>query len=347
MDMSIENPNHSPSIPVVDFSAWVSPAGNLEKRKAVSDALVQAGRQVGFAYLSNHGLPEALLAEAFQWTKKLFDLSLDDKMKAPHPPGAAVHRGYSSIGLEKVSQAIIEEGDERGEELIKNLRAVPDFKESYEVGSEDFEAQPNVWVPEDTLPGFKQFMTKFYWSCAEVAQRILKCIALGLGIDDESLLLKSHTGLNNQLRLLHYPPVAAELVRAGKIARMPAHSDWSSITMLFQDDCGGLEVESPETPGQFLAAKPIKNTLIMNIGDLLTRWSNDKLKSTSHRVTLPPNQADERMTQARYSIPYFVAPDPDAVVACLPNCSDKESPSIYEPITQAAYCQMRAAAHYE
>lgn len=85
---------------------------------------------------------------------------------------------------------------------------------------------------------------------------------------------KKHSGDNNQLRLLHYPPLPAEAIESQAMARMPAHTDWSSMTILFQDDCGGLEFEDLNQPGSFMPAEPVKNAIVMNIGDLLQRWSN-------------------------------------------------------------------------
>ena len=134
--------------------------------------------------------------------------------------------------------------------------------------------QPNQWIPEDTLPEFRAFMNRFYWECFRVGGEILQALAVGLGLDDENHLLRKHSGHNNQLRLLHYPPVPAEALEQQRAARCPAHTDWSSITMLFQDDCGGLEVEDINNPGQFIPATPVKNAIVINVGDLLQRWSN-------------------------------------------------------------------------
>lgn len=91
-----------------------------------------------------------------------------------------------------------------------------------------------------------------------------------------------HSGDYNQLRLLHYPPIPAKAIEGGTFARMPAHTDWSTMTMLFQDDCGGLQVEDPKKPGEFIDVAPVPNTLVMNVGDLLMRWSNGELPA--HRL---------------------------------------------------------------
>ncbi|SRR6266536_6685930 len=159
-------------------------------------------------------------------------------------------------------------------------------QESYEIGSEQNPDQPNVWLPEHILPGYREFMNNFYWSLYSVSQTILKALALGIGLE-ESHLLNYHSGLNNQLRLLHYPAIPAKQVESGKVARMPAHSDWSSMTMLFQDDCGGLEVEDPNRKGEFVAATPIEGAIVMNVGDLLQHWSNGTSLPLSLSVSSP------------------------------------------------------------
>ncbi|KAI0851224.1 Clavaminate synthase-like protein [Daldinia vernicosa] len=334
------------TIPVVDFGAWSK--GSTEDKKRIGRELTDACRRVGFVYIVSHGVPSDILEEAFGWSKKLFDLPQEKKMMAPHPPGPNVHRGYSWPGLEKVSQDIIKDGDETKE---AENRKISDFKESYEIGSEESKTQPNVWLPGDILLGFREFTTQFYWRCFEVAKDLLRALAIGVGLEDENFFLRFHSGINNQLRLLHYPSIEAEKLSNDVVARMPAHSDWGTITMLFQDDCGGLQVEHPRAPGHFVDATPMKNALVMNVGDLLMRWSNDFLKSTLHRVTLPPvrdnTQIDGKlMTKSRYSIPYFVSPDEKSVIECLSVCTDEEHPIKYEPVVQEDYRRMRARGQY-
>jgi isopenicillin N synthase-like dioxygenase len=133
-------------------------------------------------------------------------------------------------------------------------------------------------------------MNRFYWEGFRVGGEILQALAVGLGLDDENHLLKKHSGHNNQLRLLHYPPVPANVLEQHRATRCPAHTDWSSITLLFQDDCGGLEVEDVNNPGQFIPATPIKNAIVMNVGDLLQRWSNGQYNALYSCVTLLINE---------------------------------------------------------
>ncbi|KAL3480606.1 hypothetical protein BJX99DRAFT_4790 [Aspergillus californicus] len=333
-------------LPVVDFSSWHGRQDEASRR-IVAQQLVDACQRVGFVRIINHSLSEATLDEAFDWMARLFALPEEDKMKAPHPAGWAVHRGYSWPGLEKVSQ-IMSTGD--NDEARKTLREVPDVKEVYDIGSEGNPSQPNQWIPDDILPGFWDFMTSFYWDCDRVGKEVLKALAIGLNLEDEEYLTRKHSGNNNQLRLLHYLPVPADDLEKERVSRCAAHTDWSSITMLFQDDCGGLEVEDRALPGTFVPAPPVKNSIIMNVGDLLQRWSNDRLCSTNHRVSLPGLsdriEGPTRMTRERFSIPYFMSPDDDSVIECIPSCMSEVEPAKYEPITRANYNKMRASMMY-
>jgi isopenicillin N synthase-like dioxygenase len=344
-------PSDANTVPIVDLSAFTNPSASTSPaaRLDTAKALVAACRHVGFVYIKNHGVPQSDLDQAFAISKKFFDLPTEEKMKAPHPEGWAVYRGYSWPGLEKVSNAL-GEGNAGDEDAVKALREVSDYKESYDMGSDDNPDEANIWLPSGVLDELRPFMTSFYWTCFDTAKHILRALALGIGLPDEDHLLNYHNGHYNELRLLHYPPIPAQAIEGGKFARMPAHTDWSSITMLFQDNCGGLQVESPTKAGTFIDVDPIAGTCLLNVGDLLQRWSNDFLKSTQHRVQLPPLQdrftGDERLTRARYSIPYFVTTDPDLVIKCLEGRFEGGEKAKYEPITQRAYSAMRASMQY-
>ena len=229
-----------PSIPTIDFSHWDSAVSDKEKQKVAND-LIETCRTVGFVYITGHRVAAEKLADAFNWSRRLFDLDREQKLLAPHPDGHKVHRGYSWPGLEKVSNTM---GDEVDADLPKNLWAVSDVKESYEIGSQWNRVQPNVWLPDNVLPGFRNFMQDFYWECHAAAQIILSAMALGLGLFDVDHFRPAHPGYDNQLRLLHYPPVPAAAIENGSAARMQAHSDWGSITLLFQYDCGALQASA-------------------------------------------------------------------------------------------------------
>ncbi|OAP59627.1 hypothetical protein AYL99_06925 [Fonsecaea erecta] len=324
------------AIPIIDLEPIRS--GTPEEARETGKLVYQAFRDVGFAYIKNHGLPQDLLDQAFEWSAKFFALPQADKDKAPHPPYGWWHRGYSGVGREKVVQMVFDQTQ------IDQLRQCPDFKESFELGREDDERTPNIWFPEEVLPGFRAFMTAFFDTCYGTALNLLRAIALGMNLP-EHFFAEYHAKRDNQLRLLHYPPVEAALLQGGMMERIAAHSDFGTMTLLFQDAVGGLEVEDVHQKGKFNPAPFIPGTVVVNIGDFLQRWSNDTLKSTLHRVRAPP-MATQGMTQARYSIPYFVTADRDRTIDCIPGCYGVERPKRYEPINAREYIERRLNATY-
>ncbi|KAE9379596.1 oxidoreductase-like protein [Stipitochalara longipes BDJ] len=315
-----------PIIPVVDFSPWTS-SGSKESRLKAAKELVKACHETGVVYISNHGIPESNVAEAFQWMQKFFALPDEKKMEVVRPPETLTFRGYQKVGAER---APVLEGEKRAD--------VPDHNESYSLGSDANLEQPNIWVPETTLPGFQPFMKEFYASCWKSAEFVLRALALGLGIDDDELLLQYHGEGENQLAIRHYPPIKAQVVEDGKTDRLGTHSDFDSFTLLWQDANGGLQFKVPGTD-VWTSVMPIEGAVLMNIGDVLQRWSNGKLQSTLHRVHLPPreenfnNTGEDRMTNERFSMPFFVPPKFDVLIKPLASeYIDGDSPSL-EPIT--------------
>ncbi|KAB8345996.1 hypothetical protein FH972_023048 [Carpinus fangiana] len=341
--MTATEPNTKSPFPVIDFDGWLSSSSTATSRSKCAADLVRGCHESGFVYIINHGIPDNLLKEVFELSKNLFDLSHEEKMLAPHPPDPPWHRGYSSVGLEKVSSTLKE------------------YKESYEVGSEHNLDAPPIWLPEAVLPGFRTFSTSFYWTMNAFSQQVLGVLAMGLGLSQQQTdeWKKAHTGNNNQLRLLHYPPLAAWEMEGGEMTRMPAHTDFGSFTLLLQDDCGGLQAEERASgtleerrlSRQYIDVKPMDGAIVMNVGSLLTRWSNEYLEAPRHRVTLPPlsdrYEGEQRMTRERYSIPYFVSPDLDTMVETFPSCLEGENAQPkFEKIRWRDYMRMRAQGSY-
>jgi len=279
------------------------------------------------------------LLDAF--TKKFFALPLETKQLAPHPASGTHHRGYSALGLEKVTQHIYD-----SDELANNRAQAPDVKESFESGREGDPYQPNIWPPDEVLPGFREACLDFFWTYHQVELTVLRALALGLNLPEE-YFLQYHTNPDNQLRLLHYPSVPAQSLVNEQVTRIGAHSDFGSITLLVQDDTGGLEVEDPLHPGEFKPAPPVAGSIMVNAGDFLQRWSNDIIRSTVHRVRAPPGLTiKDGMTPDRYSIPYFCSADMSAVVDCIPGTYSEERPKRYEPCSASQYIMKRLAASY-
>ena len=195
-------------------------------------------------------------------------------------------------------------------------------------------------------------MEDFFVDCANLVHHLLSAVALGLSLPP-AYFHPSHSRELYQLRLLHYPSVSEQALLSGEKKRLAAHSDFGTLSLLFQDGAGGLEVEHPQHPGRFMPAKPVDGTVLINIADCLMRWSNDNLKSTIHRVKAPPaelrstagNEGD-RNTNARYSTVLFAAANPDVVVDALPGTWDEHRPKKYEPIIAGEYIAKRVAAIY-
>ncbi|KAJ3573284.1 hypothetical protein NP233_g2519 [Leucocoprinus birnbaumii] len=320
-------------VKVVDFRPFL----NGSNKQAVADAILESFKTIGFVYLTNHGLEQEKIDGMFDMSRKFFALPHEQKMLAPHPPSGTHHRGYSAPGAEKVVQHLYDRGD------ISEARKRADIKESFEAGREDDELMPNIWFPEDILPGFRETCLQFFWDCFEVEKNILRALAIGFGLS-EDYFVKVHTKPDNQLRLLHYPSVSTSALRNEEISRIDAHSDFGSITLLFQDDIGGLEVQSP-TSDDFIPVRPVPGSLLLNAADFLMRWSNDTIKSTIHRVRAPPSIESET-TPDRYSIPYFCCVDLETVVDCVPTTWSDEVPKKYEPLSVSTRCNAKMTSSH-
>jgi len=244
--------------------------------------------------------------------------------------------------------SIIKEFD--ADKLAELRKIAPDFKESFDLGSDSPTARlPNVWLPEDKLPGFRQNAMKFFDEGRKLQKKVLSALAMGIPGAEDNFFDHYHEEEANQVRLLHYPGAPVEVFASGAKGRIAAHTDFGTCTLLFQDPedkWGGLEVEDPHKPGHFIAAPPVKGAIVFNIGDFLMRWSNNILKSTLHRVRAPSPQEGQTHTAERFSIPYFIGADPYKKVDCIPGCYGPDRPKRYEPITVAEYVDMRMAANY-
>lgn len=278
---------------------------------------------------------------------------------------AQANRGYSAPGQEKVTQ--ITEKDEVG----KLRDSVPDLKESFEIGREGEEGSPNQWPDEKlyshtsqsngavngTANGdkqseaeareFKAVMQDFFQRCQSLYRLVMQAIALGLGIPEHFFDEYTNVG-DNTLRLLHYPQVPKTVFTQNKEqVRAGAHTDYGSITLLFQDNRGGLQVQSPE--GTFVDATPIADTIVVNAADLLARWSNDVIKSTKHRVVEPPAPLAGDVHPPRYSVAYFCNPNFDKEIDAIPGTYDESVPGKgkkYETVKSGDYLVKRLEATY-
>ncbi|KAL9131625.1 MAG: hypothetical protein Q9217_000513 [Psora testacea] len=355
------------TIPTVDLSPFTT-SSSLAARQVAAKQLAQACHSNGCVGIVGHGLSHGLLQQGFEAAKKLFGLPMEQKMKAPHPKGAVPHRGYSAPGMEK---AYTKEDLQKDEGHRDALRKIVDCKvrglqsssqgftltltmaqETFEVGSEENKVQYNIWLPEDIMPGFRTFATACYWDLHKISMHILDAMIMALGLSEkEGQYVRSlHSGHENQLRFAHYPPVPVEKLDKEVLSRLPAHTDWSTFTLLFQDSAGGLEFEDRGGEGSnFMPATPDGDKLYLNVGDMLMRLSNDYFPSATHRVTIPKGlkPGKDQMTSARYSIPYFVLPDDDAVIFPQESCIQAGDKAHYKRTTLVEYAEHMAKWQYE
>ncbi|TWU73695.1 hypothetical protein ED733_004844 [Metarhizium rileyi] len=322
-------------IPLIDFSKFLT--GTPSERQTTAKAVLHGFQTAGFIYLKNHPIPADVLRRTFARSADFFDLDTAAKMKLGWTTPEA-NRGYSSPGREKVSQL----GDLA--EVDKIRSAIPDLKESLEIGRDTDPQYPNQWPVEDgNLKGFRTDMNDFFGQCQTLHVEVMRAIALGMGLHEAFFDQFVHVG-DNTLRLLHYPSVKADVFRInpGQV-RAGEHSDYGSITLLFQDSRGGLQVKSPT--GHFVDATPIEGTIVVNAGDLLARWSNDTIKSTIHRVVEPPRREDESYPP-RYSIAYFCNPNTESFIETLPGTYSTEQDKKYEGVTSGDYLVQRLSVTY-
>ncbi|GAC98041.1 hypothetical protein PHSY_005629 [Pseudozyma hubeiensis SY62] len=324
-------------IPVIDFSAFVRADATDADRARTSHELTQAFKSSGFAYLSNHGITREQIDDTFAKSAEFFKLPIDKKDELAWKDPRA-NRGYVAEGRERVTQAT------SAEEIAALREQTPDYKESLEIGNDRDPVWKNEWPQESDAPHFKDTMLAFQKAAHELHMKVMSSIAMGLGLDARFFEDKCNQEWHT-LRLLHYPSVRTDKLKLEGSARAGEHSDYGSITLLFQDSVGGLEAKNPHT-GVYHAADPIPGTIVVNVGDLLARWSNDQLRSTLHRVKAPQAaDAKAEYTPPRYSIAFFCNPNEDQLIETLPNFDSKEGPK-YERILTKDYLAKRLSETY-
>ncbi|KAK1913924.1 hypothetical protein P3342_007170 [Pyrenophora teres f. teres] len=326
-------------IPLIDFAAFLS--GDPNAKKQTADAVLKGFQNAGFVYLKNHGIPPSTVSTVFSHSAKFFARPKEQK-DALAWYSAAANRGYVTQGREKL--VVLEETGTEAE-----MRAlVPDLKESMEIGRDDQPEMPNMWPSGDeAAKEFREQMMGFFETCKNLHMQIMRAIALGMGIEETWFDSFTDAG-DNTLRLLHYPGVSKSIFKRNdgqEQVRAGEHSDYGSVTLLFQDARGGLQVRSPK--GTFVDATPIEGTIVINAGDLLARWSNDTIKSTKHRVMEPPakpEDSDKDEYPPRYSIAYFCNPNYDRKIEAIPGTF--ENGRKYDDVMSGDYLIQRLTATY-
>jgi isopenicillin N synthase-like dioxygenase len=309
-------------VPVIDLAPLLG--GTSAGAQTVAGAIGAAARDIGFFAVANHGIPAALVDALFAASRTFFaaPAALKESVPIERSPHYFGYARYASEALDPQRPG--------------------DAKESFNIGRQITPDDPlyvagtpfvglNQWP---ALPGFRTTLIAYYDALLALGLTLHRAIALDLGIDPDFFAASFRHPLS-ALRLLHYPPHPGEF--DGRQYGAGPHTDYGNITLLAQDDNGGLEVRT--RGGEWIGVEPIPGTFVCNIGDALMRWSNDVYVSNPHRVI-------NRSGNDRYSVAFFCEPDPDAWIACLPQCSGPDNPPKYEPIAFADYLRSRVEPTY-
>ncbi|MBA8886938.1 isopenicillin N synthase-like dioxygenase [Dokdonella fugitiva] len=306
-------------IPTLDIRRYSEPSSSSDRDAFVAE-LGAAYREWGFAGIRGHGIAQDLVDGAYDVFKAFFALPADVKMKY-HVKGGGGARGYTPFGVETAKDS-----------------KYPDLKEFWHIGREiprdskyaDVMA-PNLWPTE--VAGFQRYGYGLFDALDALGSRVLRALALHIDLPEAYFDDKTNFG-NSILRPIHYPPITAPdipNVRAG------AHEDINLITLLVGASAQGLEVKSRK--GEWVPFTADADTIVVNIGDMLQRLTNHVYPSTTHRVVNPPG---EEARKPRYSVPFFLHPNPDFIIDALPSCIGVDNPNRYpQPITAHEYLQER------
>ena len=297
-------------IPIIDLSSMLGDC--LTERQAIAAEVDRSAKEVGFMYITNCGIAPETVSAVMETARRFFQK--EPAAKSLYPFDQELNFGYHGLGTEA---------------LDPNKPA--DQKETFTMRNVfNLQSQENLWPSHR----FHQVASDFFADCQRLADRLMGAFALALELPEDYFTNK-HTGILQTLRLLHYPPAKVE--SAGQLGA-GAHTDYGTLTLLFQDKSGGLEVQ--DSIGNWIPAPPVDNAVVINTGDLLARWTNDVYRSTPHRVQVRPADA----TNGRLSIAFFSDPDPEVLVETLPSCVSEESPSKYPPISANDHILEKIAA---
>ena len=312
-------------IPLIDLSDALQPGA--PRSADVATQIRAAALAAGFFYVRNHGITASLIERQFELTQALFDLPLAAKQAVSLTQSRCM-RGYEALGQQTL-----------------NAESRPDLKESFYCGLPYAADHPyvrqgfysygdNQWPAE--LPQLAAQCQAYMDAMLALARRLMQLLALSLNLPETAFEGREDHPMVT-LRLLRYPPHPADADERSFGAG--AHTDWGSITLLAQDSLGGLEVSMPD--GSWASATPIEGTLVINLGDMVPRWTNGMYHSNPHRVRNVYSAG-----QPRHSIPFFYSPDYLASVAPVATCVSDDNPPRFEPCTVGEHLQQMAAKTY-
>ncbi|XP_073308078.1 azadirone synthase LFS-like [Primulina huaijiensis] len=290
---------------------------------ASARSIREACMEYGFFYLINHGVEESLLQKVLEGNKMFFSLCLEEKMKLAYKN----YRGYTPLYAEKLDPSASSRGDSKESFYIGPLEDTPSH------------GNLNQWPSDEVLPGWRSIMEDYYEQVMNAGKRLLKLFAMALNLDKNFFYdVGAFNPPNGFLRLLRYP---GELGSSDEeIYGASAHSDYGMITLLATDGIRGLQVckEKFKEPRVWENVHHVPGTFIVNIGDMMERWTNCLFRSTLHQV-MPTGQE-------RYSVAFFFDPNPDCVVECLKSCCNESAPPRFPPIRAGDYLEERFKVTY-
>lgn len=304
------------SIPSVDLADFLS--GDPVRKNDFVQKLGKAYEDVGFVAVKNHGVPDELIGDLYRYVQEFFSLPLDKK-KGYEIPELAGQRGYTSFGKEHA----------KGSDA-------PDLKEFFQYGQvprdnyKEEEYPDNVKVNE--VGPFNKTFDDAYRAFEKSGTALLQAISLYLGLEEHYFDQYVHNG-NSILRAIHYPPITQEPASA---IRAEQHEDINLITLLVGASADGLEILTKQ--GEWVPVTSLPEQIVVNVGDMLQRFTNNKLRSTTHRVVNPRR---ELWHTSRFSIPFFLHPRSSMSLRCLDECIDAEHPKAYEDATAGEYLDER------
>ena len=308
------------NIPRLDLNDYLH--GSAELKEKFSQDIGKAFTETGFVTIANHGMTQELMDKLYVEVKNFFSLPEETKLKYEKPELAG-QRGYTSKGKEKAKDSKtpdLKEFWQRGQTVTGN----DVVKEHY---------PDNILVEE--LPGFNEVTKEVYERLENAGKHLLHAIAMYLGLDENYFDDKVRNG-NSILRAIHYFPIEDPDALAPDAVRAGAHEDINLITLLIGASADGLEVLTRS--GAWYPVKANVEDIVVNVGDMLQRLTNNKLKSTTHRVVNPPR---DLMKTSRYSVPFFLHPKSEMDLTCLDICINDSNPKAYPDTTAGEYLDER------
>jgi len=305
------------TVPVIDMS---------RSDAQVAEELLHAFQTIGFATLINHGVESTTIETAFEQSQAFFQLSPLQKLKYKFQ-GYRSNRGYIPIGCES------------------HETPQPDKKETFDIGNDQEQEYVNKWPTEELSDKFKFDMLTYFDSFDELYLRIMRLLAVGMKLEDEEFFVERCNKRHENLRLLHYPSVPRPQQSTNNVApvvRGAVHTDFGTLTLLTQDSVGGLRAQKLD--GEWITVTPVKNSVVVNVGDQLQRWSNDTLRATPHQVVELQDKSHDGDIPERYSIAFFCNANKDVLLDCLQECKTEASPPKYPPINAHEYLISRLSA---